>query len=142
MARKSSTSYDAQAAIAEARSYIGTRWRHRGRNRYGIDCIGLVVRAVEAGGVPMRDRVDYGREPWRDGLEREMREHFGRPVRVMRPGDVVLMRWDGHSEPSHVGLIAGTPDRLTLIHSYSEIAVTEHGIDDMWRNRILMVFRP
>ena len=90
----------------------------------------------------MRDRVDYGREPWRDGLEREMREHFGRPVRVMRPGDVVLMRWDGHAEPSHVGLIAGTPDRLTLIHSYSEIAVTEHGIDDMWRNRILMVFRP
>ena len=39
-------------------------------------------------------------------------------------------------------LHAGTPERLTLIHSYSEIAVTEHGIDDMWRNRILMVFRP
>lgn len=130
------------ACIAEARSYIGVKWRHRGRSRFAIDCIGLLVRACAAGGIQMRDRIDYGREPWKDGLEREMREHFGEPVDDMRPGDVVLMRWDERPEPCHVGIIGSDPYGLTLIHSYSMISVTEHGIDDAWRKRIVMVFRP
>jgi len=90
----------------------------------------------------MRDRVDYGREPWKDGLEREMREHFGEPVNDLAAGDVVLMRWDERPEPCHVGIIGSDQYGLTLIHSYSMISVTEHGIDDAWRKRIVMVFRP
>ena len=63
MGRKSSTKprYDAAAAVAEARSYVGCKWRHRGRSRFGIDCVGLIVAATAAGGVQMRDRRDYGR---------------------------------------------------------------------------------
>jgi hypothetical protein len=55
---------------------------------------------------------------------------------------VVLVRWDNHSKPSHVGLIAEDDQGLTIIHSYSLVAVTEHLLDDIWRNRITMVFRP
>ena len=127
--------------LAEARSYIGVKWRHRGRSRFGIDCLGLVVKALEAGGVAMRDRIDYGRTPHLDGLEREMVEHFGAPVDDMQSCDVVLMAWEG-GEPSHIGLIADGPDGLHLIHSYSEISVTEHCIDDAWMRRIVKVYRP
>jgi cell wall-associated NlpC family hydrolase len=130
------------AALSEARTYIGCKWRHRGRSRFGIDCIGLVVKFAEAGGIKMRDRIDYGREPWRDGLEHEMREHFGSPVENMQKGDIVLMAWDGQAEPSHVGIIGEHDGRLTLIHSYSLVAVTEHGIDDVWKKRIVRIFRP
>lgn len=130
------------AAIAEARTFIGCKWRHRGRSKYGIDCIGLVVLAMAAGGMLMRDRVDYSRTPHMDGLEREMVEHFGDPVDDLLPGDVVLMAWDGAVEPSHVGMIASNDIGLTLIHSFSQISVTEHGIDEAWRRRIIRIYRP
>lgn len=136
--------FQADKAIAEARSYLGCKWRHRGRSRFGIDCIGLLVAAMEAGGHPMRDRRDYGREPWKDGLEKEMRDHFGDPIpnSEARAGDVVLMRWDESSEPSHVGILTDGKHGLRLIHSYSMICVTEHDLDDQWWSRIIMVFRP
>jgi len=130
------------AAISEARSFVGVKWRHRGRSRFGIDCIGLLVKAMQAGGFEMRDRTDYSRTPWNDGLEDEMVAHFGERVSDMQPGDVVLMRWDNQTEPSHVGFIGYNSNGLTLIHSYSLVHVTEHGIDEMWMDRITAIYRP
>lgn len=130
------------AAVAEARGYIGCKWRHRGRSHFGIDCIGLVVKAMAAGGIEMRDRIDYSRTPQKDGLQRELEDHFGAPVDDMQPGDVVLMKWDGDKEPSHVGIIASNEHGLTLIHSYSMITVAEHGISLDWLRRIVKVYRP
>lgn len=132
--------------LSAARSYVGARWRHRGRSRYGVDCIGLVVLSLAAAGVQMRDRLDYGREPWRDGLDRELREHFGAPVVGMQPGDVVSLRGPGQPEPGHVGVIASAPaGYLTLIHSYnadSNTRVVEHRLDREWLGRIHRVYRP
>lgn len=133
------------AIVAEARSYVGVRWRHRGRSRFGIDCIGVIVKSLAAGGVHMRDRLDYGREPWRDGLSREMVDHFGQPVDgEWLPGDVAVMCGIGQPEPGHVGIIAEHSGYLTLIHSYNALStetVTEHRIDDEWRRRIVAVYR-
>lgn len=133
----------AELCVAEARKHLGVKWRHRGRKPWAVDCIGLVVLAVAAGGIQMRDRLDYGREPWKDGLQRELAEHFGEPVTDMQPGDVVLMKWEQNPEPAHVGIIGNHPDGgLSLIHSYSMTAVCEHGIDPIWLSRIVEVYRP
>jgi len=134
--------YRVADAIAEARSYIGTKWLHRGRTRFGIDCIGLIVAAVRAGGVEITDRQDYGRAPWRNGLEREMRQRFGDPVDDLQAGDIVLIRWKDSKEPSHVGVVATGKNGFTLIHSSNTTAVCEHDIDALWQSRIVMVFRP
>lgn len=132
----------AELRVQEARKYLGVKWRHRGRKDWALDCIGLVVRAVAAGGLVMRDRRDYGREPWKDGLRQEMREQLGEPVTDWQPGDIALMSWDGAHEPSHVGVLGDSPHGLTIIHSYSLLAVSEHRIDDQWRRRITEVYRP
>jgi len=137
--------YQADLAIAEARSYVGVKWRHRGRSRFGVDCAGLVVAALRAGGVTIRDRIDYGRNPWKDGLEREFRDHFGDPIPFddAVPGDVVIMCWDSRQrEPAHAGILSDGKYGLQIIHSHSHSVVAEHGIDDRWRDKILMVFRP
>ena len=128
----------AELCVAHARTYIGTKWRHRGRKPWAIDCVGILVLSVAAGGVQMRDRRDYGREPWKDGLQRELDEHFGQPVEDMRPGDVVLIQWRDTPAPSHVGILADyAHGGLSLIHSLMRSRrVVEHRIDDAWRARI------
>lgn len=129
--------------VAEARKYIGVKWRHRGRKPWAVDCIGLVVLSVRAAGIEMRDRTDYGREPWKDGLRREMVDHFGAPVSAWQPGDIAVMRWEQHTEPGHVGILTDYANGgLGLVHSFSRIAVTEHRLDEAWRSLILEVYRP
>lgn len=127
--------------IKEARTYKGCKWRHRGRNRFGVDCIGLVVVSLAAVGFQMRDRLDYSRDPWNDGLDREMREHFGSEVFELKKGDVVTMSWSKDKAPSHVGIIAELNGELSLIHSYSCVSVTEHSIDESWRKKIRHIYR-
>lgn len=134
----------AQKCVAHARSLLNAKWRHRGRKPWAIDCIGLVVVSVAAGGIVMRDRLDYGREPWKDGLRQELVSHFGEPVSgEWLPGDVALIRFETHPEPGHVGIIADyTHGGLSLIHSYSRVSVTEHALDHYWRSLIIEVYRP
>lgn len=128
--------------IDTARGFLGCPWRHRGRKPWAIDCIGLVVLSVLPAGVVMRDRTDYGREPWKDGLRREMVEHFGAPVPDWQPGDIAVMRWENNNEPGHVGILTDyAHGGLGLIHSFSRIAVTEHRLDEAWRSLVLEVYR-
>jgi len=134
--------YRPDLAIAEARSYVGTKWAHRGRSRFGVDCIGLIVAALKAGGFDFADRQDYGRTPWKNGLEIELRARMGDPVNDMRAGDIAMMRWNERVNPSHVGVIAEGGRGFTLIHSCSMTSVCEHDIDSLWLDRIVMVFRP
>lgn len=142
MAPKLKTNYDAAAAVAKAREFVGCKWRHRGRSKFGIDCVGLVVAAVEAGGVPFADRQDYGREPFNFGLENALIERLGQPVKDRKPGDVVMMRWECRPEAGHVGILGEKNGELTLIHSHSMSKVIEHRIDEHWERLILGVFRP
>lgn len=134
------------AVIAEARSYLGVKWRHRGRSRHGIDCIGLVVLSLRAAGIDVTDEIGYSRTPWKYGLDAHLQARFGDAVADdMRPGDIVTLCAPGQPEPGHVGIVASRDDRLTLIHSYAALAnsvVVEHGIDADWQRRIHTIYRP
>lgn len=132
---------DKSAALAMARSLVGAKWRHLGRKPWAIDCIGIIVVSLAAGGIQMRDRTNYGREPWRDGLETDLHAHFGDPLPVTerRAGDVVLMKDELQPAPGHVGIIT---ELDSVIHSYSQTGVVEHGIDDTWEGRMVCVYRP
>lgn len=120
--------------IAAARSYVGVPFRHQGRTRHGVDCIGLVVCAARDIGLTLADRTDYPRDP--NGLlPLEMARQFA-PVESPQAGDILLMRFRG--EPQHVAILAGA----TLIHGYASIGrVVEHGLDAKWRRRIVATYR-
>lgn len=124
-----------------AKSFIGAKWRHRGRKPWAVDCAGIVILSLQAGGFPFKDRVDYGREPWKDGLEKALQDSFGLPLPVSerKAGDIVLMQDFGQPAPAHVGIITKED---TVIHSYSEMGVVEHNITEVWTNRMICVYRP
>lgn len=138
------TAKQRRVVVETARSYLGVPWRHQGRTRRGIDCLGLV--ALSIGAVrPVVDRQGYGRTPYNAQLRASLVEHFGEPVSkdAMRPADVVTIRWTG--EEHHVGIIGDHPDGLSLIHAYSVGTggkVIEHRLDAHWLDLVHEVFRP
>ena len=119
---------------AAARKYAGVKFRHRGRDRRGLDCAGLVWAAYNDLGHTLPDYRLYGREPHRDGLTQYVAAALGDPVLTapvslgdLSEGDVLVMRFE--REPHHVGIVgshdyAGTL-ALTLIHA------------DGWNGRVL-----
>lgn len=107
-----------------ARQFIGVPFRHRGRNRMGLDCAGLVWAAYKALGETLPDFLLYGREPFRDGLLRHVSAALGGPVDGSpKDGDVVLIRYV--NDPHHVAVIGertyGETQALTLIHSHGMV---------------------
>jgi cell wall-associated NlpC family hydrolase len=140
------------ALVTAARRYLGAPFRHRGRAAAGMDCAGLGHLAYADCGIVLPDMARYGREPHRDGLANMMVKALGEPVwqgqpgtvvdrDLMQPGDVVLMRFV--REPHHVAIVTDSATHgLGLIHCYGNIGrVVEHGLDAMWQERILAVFR-
>jgi len=129
--------------VAAARSYIGVRWHHQGRSRAGLDCAGVIIRAAHDLGLSEFDARGYGTQP--DGsMSRLLREHcLLQPSGTEpEPGMVAEMRFE--LEPQHIGLIV--PYRLGgvgLLHAMSLFPrrVTEHRLDDLWRRRIVALYK-
>lgn len=134
----------AECIVNTARSFVGAKWRHQGRRPWAMDCIGLGILTITACGFGVKDRSDYGRTPWKDGLRAELVHLFGEPVPRddMRPADIVLMQWDEDPEPAHLGIVTPGQNGLNIVHSYSMVGVVEHRIDAVWGARIKEVFRP
>lgn len=147
------TDAERQQVIATARSFLGCPWKHQGRTRRGIDCLGLVALAYDSVR-PVVDRQGYGRTPYNGALEASLREHFGPPVASapvaladLKPADLLLMSWT--SEPHHVAIVTPHPYGVGIIHSYSITpnnagggSVVEHRLSDDYLPLIQMVFRP
>lgn len=126
-----------------ARSLIGAKWRHRGRKPWAVDCIGILVLSIEAAGGEIEDRLDYGREPWKDGLQGAMQERFGDPIpfEQAQPGDVALFAWP-NKPPSHIGIFADyMHGGLSVIHSLTLKDVSEHAFDGAWKRLLVEVYQ-
>ena len=107
--------------IETARSMIGAKWRHRGRKPWAVDCVGLVILSLASVDFPVKDKNDYSRFPWQDGLRDALVSHFGEPVSDIKRGDVVLMKFDNSPEPPSTVFFAPGP---VLMMSAPDVATT------------------
>ena len=58
-------------------------------------------------------------------------------------GDVLLMRYRRERHPRHVVIVTERDDsRLMMIHTWRGQCVVEHGMDAVWRKRVIGVYRP
>lgn len=122
--------------IYNARALLGIPFRHQGRSRHGVDCIGLVVLSARACGLAVSaDRTDYPRDPV-GALQPALLARLSVVTDAWRPGDVLLMRFG--SEPQHVALWTGAG----IIHAMARVGrVVEHDLDTKWRRRVVAVYR-
>lgn len=125
--------------VAEARSWLGTPFRHQGRLKgVGCDCIGLVVGVGRRFGLEPEDPADYARLPdgrrLRAGLAANLAEVS---ADAARPGDVVLLRI--RRDPQHVAILA--PAEM-MIHAFSAVGrVVATRLDGRWRRRLVAAYR-
>lgn len=127
--------------IDEARRYViaKTRWRHKGRTRTGLDCIGLLVITGARFGVPIRDVEDYSSMPT-GRLMGHLRSHLiPRPGEAARKGMVAVFHDSSH--PCHVGIIGQRHGRTSLIHaSLERRSVVEEDFEGRWNQALVELF--
>lgn len=127
--------------VAAARVYLGVRFVHQGRNRAGLDCAGLVIRAGLDLGLPVTDVRDYGRLPRGDRMREHLRQQCVElpPGAEPAPGLVAMLRFD--AEPQHLAVVADHPHGLALVHALAQVRkVAEHRLDATWRARIVALY--
>ena len=121
--------------IEAARSYVGTPFHHGGRlPGVGLDCIGVIVCAARAAGVPHHDVLAYPLRP-NGQLTIELSAQLDR-VADAEPGDVLQMSFGG--EPHHVAIYTGD----TIIHAYATVRrCVEQPMVQAWWDRVRWIYR-
>ena len=137
----------AEAAIAEARLWIGTPYLHQASVRgVGTDCLGL-LRGIW--------RVLYGEEPeavpaytedWAEPDHREVLHAAANrwlvPKRLAEAeeGDVLLFRMRDGCIAKHLGLQSHVGPHPRFIHSYTGHGVIESSLSVPWQRRVAARF--
>lgn len=140
---------DKKEFIKKLQSKIGTPFRHRGRTKSGVDCIGLLAVTLAEMGEIIIDKKVYGREPRNDKLKESVDANLGKPIydritlkskKDLEMADIVLMRFN--QEPHHIAVVNKVGEKYTLIHAYGAAEkVVEHGLDADWYDKITHVYR-
>lgn len=103
--------------VQAAREWIGVRWAHLGRNKYGLDCVGLIIKAGEGAGARVVDIDVYPRRPDGTLITRFRRQGIETPVKDSRVGDVLVFTMG--RAPCHAGVLAWHEGRYTVIHAHA-----------------------
>lgn len=133
--------------VTEARTWIGTRWRHQGRVKgVAVDCIGLIGGVALELGIPGayewaadKSLHRYGRLPDAEAIYAGCERFMDRvDLADVRAGDVVVMAFE--RDPQHFAIVSAI-DPMYLIHAYTSVRkVVENGAG-IWRGRILRAYR-
>lgn len=121
--------------ITAARNLIGVPWRHQGRTRHGLDCIGLVQMAARNAGLDLERDCGihipsvYSRAP--DSKLHALVSQYCRAIEKPVPAALLLFQFDNDRYPRHFGLMS---ERDTVIHAECRVRgqVVEHGLRAHW----------
>jgi len=132
------------AALAEARSWIGTPYQHQASLKgVGCDCLGLVRGVWRAVAGPEPEEAPPYRPDWAEAAGEEIllqaarRWLAERPVTAAQAGDVLLFRMSEGAPVKHAAIASG-PERM--IHAYWGRAVVESWMGSWWRRRLTHAF--
>lgn len=122
--------------VAVARSYLGVRWRHAGRTRGGLDCVGLLVAVSRDLGLDVVDtEQEYKRTPDPFLFLEMMRAQSDLGSREnIRSGSIFLLRQNLF--PCHCGIVVlGTTQ--TFIHAAAATkVVSEEPLKKFYKDMI------
>lgn len=102
--------------VVEVRTWEGVKFRHQGRSRLGVDCIGLAVVTLKAKGYLPEDFADnasYGRVPNTSEFIDTV-EKFCAKIDAPENGCLIVFKFPQSKFPSHAAVMDGP----YMIHAY------------------------
>jgi hypothetical protein len=116
---------------AEARKWLRTPYKQRGRGTDGVDCIGFLVMVGRAFGVPHQDTLDYSCWPSQNHLIlRILAQYLIRmPAKSSLPG--LVGAFAEARLPCHVGIFSEKHGVPHLIHAR---IVPHYVIEEPWQH--------
>lgn len=134
-----------QAVLAEARTWIGTPYRHQASLRgSGCDCLGLVRGVWRALYTHEPEAVPAYSAIWAEAgktetlLNAATRHMQPLAIADAMPGDLLVFRWRVHVPAKHVGIMSG-PARM--IHAQENACVCDVALSDWWQRHIAGAFQ-
>ena len=134
------------AAVAEARRWIGTPYRHQASLKgCGADCLGL-IRGVwrELCGAEPETPPPYSQD-WcevsRDEVLWRAASRLLVAARGDAAGDVLLFRMAEGAPAKHLAILGKVGAGTSIIHAYAGRAVIESPFIESWRRRVVAAFQ-
>lgn len=131
--------------VAEARSWIGTPYRHQASLKgVGCDCLGLVRGVWRAMMGHEPERAPPYAPDWAEAsrgeplAEAALRHLDAIACDQAAEGDVLLFRWRDGLAAKHLAIVAA-PD--LMVHAHDGACVAEVALAPWWRRRIAYAFR-
>lgn len=127
--------------VAEARRWLRVRYRHQGRSREGVDCIGLPVCVRAALGLPSMDDAGYAKRSAGTEMLDYCRANMVAVDRSsLQPGDLLVQM---NGVVRHVAIVADYEfGGLSIIHAHlPNKKVVECRLDDSFMAHVRGCFR-
>lgn len=130
--------------VTQARTWIGTPWRHQGTMKGGgCDCLGLIKGVARDFNMP-QGQADtekyrgYGRLPNPVTMLEGLAKHLHRiPPEEAGAGDILLFMIEG--EPQHLAILT---EEGNIIHAFTHSRkIIEQRIPNNWRRQIMRAYR-
>lgn len=133
----------ANELVETAKSLVGTRYRHQGRNEAGLDCAGLMIVTGQRCGLSNFDTTSYSNRPNAVEFTREMMRAECKqiPLAELSHGD--LLRINTAGWPVHIAIYeVDEQGQEWYIHAFlSHRKVTRDPLTDMVKKSISSVWR-
>lgn len=122
--------------IESARSYVGVKFRMHGRDRTGLDCVGLLFCIGKDVGIEAINDTDYGGTPVPNKFG-EMLERYTHLVSPSPPRSGQVLKLRQLMWPMHIGILAVDKNRMTVINAnMKKKKVTEDTFNE-WQNLVM-----
>lgn len=137
-------SFCRETIVTEARSWIGTPYRHQATLKgVGADCLGLVRGVWRACVGPEPQATGPYSPDWAEAtgherlLEAGLRWFDPSSTGNIQPGDVLMFRWRAHIPAKHLG-IATSPGMM--VHAHDGASVAEVALSPWWARHLACAF--
>lgn len=136
------TDEEVQEIIKRSRSWMNVKFRHQGRSKCGVDCIGLFSEVAKEIGRDIPIPSNYTHHPDQKFLFAEMNRLFDKITKAeFTVGDLCLMRFEDDLRRVPCRHVAIRTEFGVLHSSAQHRKVTEHSLDDEWMDRVEHCFR-
>jgi cell wall-associated NlpC family hydrolase len=137
---------DRHAILTTLESLIGVPFMHRGRSRFGVDCLGLVMLVAHEHGIALEDVAAYPLATSGEWMREEcQRQLVDIPQGQIAPGDVVQWAevWrTPKAPPCNLAFVGWAAGRQTLIHAtVRHQRVVAHDLSPLWRTAIVWAYQ-